>query len=307
MNVLFAINEKFVPGFLTAAVSLCVNNPGQHRIFVMHDGLSPKAQAKITKVMSHFSVEVHLIGIGRGAFDDPLYTSLPRYYSQSINRLLPQMAVPSDVHRLLYLDADVVVNGSIEEFYNTDFQNQFLVVPSVRRDGNDGGPFWDSEAGVYKDIKIPLKDTSLYFNSGVLLMNVDLFRTIGRSFYDPIVKVHQHEIVFADQDILNLAFEGKTIALVDRRLNCTIAENIRRRKGEYRWVKSNVKILHFVVNPKPWQAGKYRPPFFKIYMKYYKKEGYWFSYFNRYLTWYFMKPFHFLKHCFKKLKQITKR
>ena len=36
MNVLFAINDKFVPGFLTAAVSFCVNNPGKHSIFVMH-------------------------------------------------------------------------------------------------------------------------------------------------------------------------------------------------------------------------------------------------------------------------------
>jgi lipopolysaccharide biosynthesis glycosyltransferase len=278
MNVLFAINEKFVPGFLTAALSLCVNNPGHHRFFVMNDGLSSKAEVRIHKTLKKFDCEISLVNIGKGAFDAPLYTSLPRYYSQSINRLLPQLAVPSDVHRLLYLDSDIIVNGSLQSFYDSDFQNRFLVVPSVRHDGNDGGPFWDSETMVYNEIKIPLKPETLYFNSGVLLMNVDLFRTIDRGFYDPVVTAHKNEIVFADQDILNLAFEGRVVNVIDRRLNCTIAENIRMRKGEYRWVKKEAKVIHFVVNPKPWQASGYRPPFFKIYMKYYRKEGHFLSY-----------------------------
>jgi Lipopolysaccharide biosynthesis proteins, LPS:glycosyltransferases len=305
MNVLFAINDKFVPGFLTAAVSFCVNNPGKHSIFVMHDGLSSKSQANIRKVISRFSAEVHLIAIGRGAFDDPLYTNLPRYYSQSINRLLPQLAVPEQIHRLLYLDSDVVVNGSLEEFYNTDFRGNFLAAPSLRRDGNDGGPFWDSEAMVYQDIKIPLKPETLYFNSGVLLLNVDMFRTIDRKYYDVIVQAHEKEIVFADQDILNLAFEGKVVNISDRRLNCTIAENIRKRKREYRWVKQEAKVVHFVVNPKPWQAGKYRPCFFRIYMKYYKAEGNLLSYLGRYSLWYLMKPVHFINHVMKKLKSLS--
>jgi lipopolysaccharide biosynthesis glycosyltransferase len=301
MNVLFAINEAFIPGFLTAVFSLCANNPGFHDIYLMHDGISERKQLEISKSFRKLDCKIHFVNLGAGAFSSSVYSSLPRYYSQSINRLLPQQAVPNSVHRLLYLDADVVVNGNLQDFYNTDFSGNFLVAPSIRRDGQDGGPYWDSETMVYQSIKIPLKPETLYFNSGVLLMNLDKFRTIGEDFYRPIVENHKEQIVFADQDILNLAFEGKALRVVDRRLNCTVAENVRKRKGEYRWVKNNVLVLHFVVNPKPWHAFKYRPAYFKIYMSYYRLENKVFSYLFRYSAWISAKPVHFITHVFRKL------
>jgi len=300
MNVLFAINEAFVPGLITAAVSFCANNPGHHRFYVMHDGLGEKAEKKIKGTLSRFDCEVFLVDIGEGEFSSELYTSLPRYYSQSINRLLPQLAVDRDVDRLLYLDADLVVNGSLKEFYETDFGEAFLAAPSIRRDGQDGGPYSDQEVGVYELLKIELKPSNLYFNSGVLLMNLTKFRSIGVSFYDGIVKANQGRIVFADQDILNLAFEGKVVNVVDRRLNCTIPDNMRLRHGEYRWIRDNVKVLHFVVARKPWMPMKYRNRVFRIYMRYFKLEGHPLAYILRYAIWYLMKPIHFLAHCWRK-------
>lgn len=306
MNVLFAINENFVPGLISAVVSFCANNPGHHRIFIMHDGLSPRGEKKIRKTLGRFDCEIFLVDIGQGAFTSALYTSLPRYYSQSINRLLPQLAVKEDVDRLLYLDADLVVNGSLKDFYETPFGENFLVAPSLRRDGMDGGPYFDQEAGIYPSLKIELKPETLYFNSGVLLMNVAKFRTIGVSFYDPIVEANKGKIVFADQDILNLAYEGLTVNVVDRRLNCTVPDNMRLRKGEYRWIKDNVKVLHFVVARKPWMYFKYRNKVFHIYMRYYRLEGHPFAYVGRYVIWYLMKPIHFLAHCWRKGISILK-
>jgi lipopolysaccharide biosynthesis glycosyltransferase len=302
MNILFAINEAFVPGLLTAVASLCVNNPGCHTIYVMHDGLSEKATQKINKLSRRFGCTIHFVNIHQGVFSDSLYSSLPRYYAQSINRLLPQLAVPNDVDRLLYLDADLVVNGSIQEFYDTDFSGQYLAAPSIRKDGQDGGPYWDSETMVYGSIKIPLRPETLYFNSGVLLMNVQKFREISESFYRPIVEKYHDQIVFADQDILNLAFEGKTINIIDRRLNCTVAENVRIRKGEYKWAKQNVKVLHFVVNPKPWKFAHYRPVYFLIYLKYYRlvkpEDWAW-----AFIVWLMAKPFHLAGKIYRKIRR----
>ena len=300
MNVLFAINEAFVPGFISTAFSFCYNNEGVHRFFVMHDGLSDKSVSLIHKRLSTFSCEINLVDIGEGAFGDELFRSLPRYYSQSINRLLPQLAVPDDVHRLLYLDSDLTINGSLQEFYDLDLQCYFLAAPSMRRDGQDGGPYWDQEAGVYDLLKIPLKRETTYFNSGVLLLDVDKFRTLDSNFYAEIVEKHKEQIVFADQDILNLAFEDKTLNVIDRRLNCTIPNNMRLRKGELKWIKREVKVLHYVVATKPWMYTKYTNPLFMVYMKYYRHEAGIVSWVRRYFVWYFMKPIHFLRHCWRK-------
>ena len=300
MNVLFAINEAFVPGFISTAFSFCYNNEGRHRLFIMHDGLSEKSVAKIHKRLARFDCIINLVDIGVGAFGDELFRSLPRYYSQSINRLLPQLAVPDDVHRLLYLDSDLTINRSLQEFYDLDLKDNFLAAPSVRRDGQDGGPYLDQEAGVYDLLKTPLKPETTYFNSGVLLLDVDKFRTLDSNFYAEIVEKYKEQIVFADQDILNLAFEGKTLNTIDRRLNCTIPNNMRLRKGELKWIKREVKVLHYVVATKPWMYTKYTNPLFKIYMKYYRREAGIVSWIWRYFVWCFMKPIHFLRHCWRK-------
>ncbi|OPZ24674.1 MAG: General stress protein A [bacterium ADurb.BinA186] len=300
MNLLFAINEAFVPGLITALTSFCFHNPGHHVAYIMHDGLSAKAFSSIAKDTKHFDVELVYKNIGQGAFTSSFYTSLPRYYSQSINRLLPQLIVPDSVHRLLYLDADLIVRGSLSSFYSAELASSFLAAPSVRRDGEDGGPYWDQEAGAYQMIQIPLKPETLYFNSGVLLLNVDAFRTISIRTYDEIVKKYQKQIVFADQDILNLAFEGKTLNVVDRRLNCTIPDNMRLRKGEYRWIRDNVLVLHFVIGRKPWMPKRYQNRLFHLYMNAYKRTGHPFRYIGRYCVWYLMKPWHFIAHCWRK-------
>ena len=306
MNVLFAINEAFVPGFISTAFSFCYNNEGKHRLFVMHDGLTEKSVRLIHKRLSRFGCEINLVDIGMGAFSDDLFRSLPRYYSQSINRLLPQQAVPEDVHRLLYLDSDLTINGSLQEFYDIDLKGNFLAAPSVRRDGQDGGPYWDQEAGVYDLLKIPLEPETTYFNSGVLLLDVDAFRNLDVTFYVNVVQKHKEQIMFADQDILNLAFEGKTLNVIDRRLNCTIPNNMRLRKGEYRWIRREVKALHYVVATKPWMYTKYTNPLFKVYMHYYRCEAGLIIWLWRYMVWALAKPFHFLAHCQRKALSVLK-
>ncbi len=300
MNVLFAINESFVPGFISTAFSFCFNNPGKHRLFIMHDGISQKAKSLVHKRLDRFEPEINFVDIGVGAFGDDLFCSLPRYYSQSINRLLPHLAVPKDVHRLLYLDSDLTINGPLQNFYSIDLKGNFLAAPSVRRDGQDGGPYWDQEAGVYDLLKIPLKPETTYFNSGVLLMDVDKFRTVTVDFYRGIVKRYKEQIVFADQDILNLAYEGRVLNIIDRRLNCTIPNNMQLRKGELKWVCREVKILHYVVAVKPWMYKKYTNPLFRVYMKYYKREAGFIPWLGMYIVWYALKPFHFLAHCWRK-------
>ena len=300
MNLVFCFDERFAPGFVSAVVSLCANNPGHHLLFALHDGLSEGNKKKIQKRIAKYDCELRYINIGKGYFEREPYKSMPRYQKLSMARLLIHKYLPNSMDRVLYLDVDMTINGSIEEFYKTDFDNNALVTIGVRRDGADGGPFWDQEAGVYDVTRIPLKPQALYFNAGVLLINLSVFRRLHPTDYDHFVIDHLGELCLADQDILNLFFENDSIKIVDRRMNCTIPNNMRLRRGEYKWIKKEVKILHYVVAKKPWMYTKYTNPLFKIYMHYYRLEAGTFSWLYRYGVWYALKPLHFFGHCWRK-------
>jgi UDP-glucose:(galactosyl)LPS alpha-1,2-glucosyltransferase len=300
MNFLFATNDAFVPGLITELYSIAKNNPGPHRAYVMYEALSARSTKQIEKACKANDFQLKFSPIVNNPFGGAEFSSLPRYYSQSINRLLPQNFVDSDVHKILYLDTDIVVNGNLSSFYDLDISDKALAAVSIRQDGQDGGPYDDYERGVYDLLKIKLPSGVNYFNSGVLLMNVDYFRGITIDFYRNVLKEIKDQIVFCDQDILNAAFKTNALRYVDRRCNCTFANNARLRKGEYQWVKKNVKVLHFVVAKKPWQYGKYTNRLFHIYMHYYRLQNKPFSYLWKYDVWYCLKPFHFLAHCWRK-------
>ena len=306
MDVVFAFNEQFIPGFISTARSLCLSNPGNHRFFLLHDGINENAIARIRRIMLRCNCTLFFVDIGQGFFEKEPYVGLPRYQRLSMARLLIHKYLPVDVERVLYLDVDLTINGSLQNFYETDFEDKALAAIAIRRDGRDGGPYRDQEAGVYNLIRIPLKESSLYFNAGVLLINVHVFRALSLSDYDAFVMRFKENLELADQDILNLMFEENVLRIVDRRLNCTIPNNMRLRQGEYEWIKKEVLILHYVVATKPWMYTKYTNRVFHIYMRYERKGGFLLSWFARYLVWYFLKPFHFLGHCRRKAFSVFK-
>lgn len=306
MNLLFATNEAFIPGFKTALNSLCLNNPEAHEVYVANDGISASKQASLEQFFKPKKCNLHFVNIGKGFFNQEPFLSLPRYNSLSMSRLAPGLVVPKGLGRLLYVDCDMIVRGSLSEFYNLDFNGKALAAICLNRNRQDGGPYDDPESDVYSWIKYPFDPRCRYFNAGILLLNMSVFDDVTPSTYEPFVETNKNQLLLADQDILNFFFMGKVLEVVDRRLNCAIPENMRFRKGEYRWIKDNVIVLHFVVAKKPWMPWKYRNRLFHLYMAYFKKEGHPCSYIGRYLVWYFMKPWHFLAHCWRKGLSLLK-
>ena len=113
------------------------------------------------------------------------YISLSAYYRLK----LPSILVELD--KVLYLDCDVIVNTSLKDLYDTDITDYYA-------------------AGV-KDIAMTssgyvpkLENNNIYFNTGVLLLNLDKMRKdkIEIEFEDYTIKNIQ-SIKVGDQEILN--------------------------------------------------------------------------------------------------------
>lgn len=116
--------------------------------------------------------------------------------------MLPEV-LPVTLDKILYLDCDIIVNGRIESLWNIDLK--YYTIGAV-----EDNIVISSEAP--RRLGYPVQ--SSYFNAGVMLMNLSLMRDIQFT-KNAFVYIEQHlkEIVYHDQDILN-------VLLYDQKLFC---------------------------------------------------------------------------------------
>ncbi len=109
-------------------------------------------------------------------------------------RLLPP--AHNQEEKLLYLDSDLLIRGSLREVWETNIEEYYLAAvqsPGIK---------WHQDLGVSRE--------SGYFNSGVMLINLKKWREtdFSRKVIDYIA-AHPNAIWFADQCGLNALSVGK--------------------------------------------------------------------------------------------------
>ncbi|TGE07947.1 glycosyltransferase family 8 protein [Hymenobacter fodinae] len=147
--------------------------------------------------------------------------------------------VPESVKKIIYIDIDTVVVGDLLPLYQTDNgDNPIAAVP------DDWMPI-RPELGI--------TETGEYFNAGVTLIDIDLWKK--KNVKERVVEVvykHPERIKnFADQDALNMVLVGNWYKL-DPKYNLTgiHCPNTTDRKILDSFLKDKV-IIHFS-GPKPW-------------------------------------------------------
>lgn len=117
---------------------------------------------------------------------------------------LLQFRLPPDMDRILYLDADIIIDGDIEALYHTDLQDQYLAAC--------GQYYKEVDGNFFKIGADPKKGDC--FNSGVVIFNLNKFRTnVTFCTYKEAAEVSGYNFSLADQGILNIVFWNKCIYL----------------------------------------------------------------------------------------------
>jgi lipopolysaccharide biosynthesis glycosyltransferase len=115
-----------------------------------------------------------------------------------------------DVGRVLYLDADTIAVDSLEPLWATDLDGQWLgAVTNVFQPNH-----------VWRPAELGLAGPEVYFNSGVLLMNLEQMRADGRT--EALVRCATERgeaLEWPDQDALNLVLGQRRVGLHPR-WNC---------------------------------------------------------------------------------------
>lgn len=252
MNILLTLDRNYLPPMRVLLTSLFINNPGEiFDIHVIQDGFTQEDHESVSALCSRFHASYHPLTIDEAWFEN---APTLRYYSRAMYyRLLAAQILPAALDRILYLDPDMLVIGSIKALYETDM-GENLYAACIHKG------LVDLSTPVNK-LRLATYETEGYFNSGMLLMNLPRIRehVYPQVIFD-YVRENRALLVLPDQDVLN-ALYGQFILALDEQLYNYDVRKYREynlaSSGEHNmaWVMENTAILHFCGKRKPWKRS----------------------------------------------------
>lgn len=266
MNLLFSINDKFVTQLSTVLLSIKLNTkPQDFHIYVLQKEKLART-ADLEKVCTRLGMHYHPVLV-----DDNLFARAPvtdRYPTTIYYRLLAHELLPKELHKILYLDADILCINDLTSFYETDLDG-YLYASAIHTE-------LTNTTDVINKIRLQNFDADGYYNSGVLLMNLDSIRQrVDSADIFAYIRSHAHTLLLPDQDVLNALYGRQIKSVPDQLYNFDtrkgrVYETISFGEWTLDWVMSNTVILHYCGRDKPWLPEKNTGRFTALYKNYFQ-------------------------------------
>lgn len=262
MNILLSTDANYLPHVRTLLCSLHVNNPGERfRVYLLHRALEDDALAGLASDARRVSCNVVPIRMGPALFEGAPVSR--RYPQEMYYRLIAPSVLPESCKRVLYLDPDILVINPIRPLWNARLNGKLFAAAAHTL---------PTEL-LHEANKVRLNTEHRYFNSGVLLIDVDAARAqTGPEEVFRYAREHQSELLLPDQDVFNVLYGRRTLEVPDAVWNFDarrFAMHHLRSAGEIDldWVMEHTAILHFCGKEKPWHE-RYRYRFGVLYKHY---------------------------------------
>ena len=205
INVIYQFNERYAAYAGVSLTSLLINNTEcSVNVFILADGISENTKELFKKTADDHGAEIFF----------PDTTSLTKKFKElgmipyrgtySVYLRLFFTGIPGmpdlSGKRVLYLDADTIVDGSLKELMNLDMEDKSI------------GMVLESLRDNYK-VMIGMSPSSDYYNSGMILYDVDKWQ--DRRYCDKLVDhiKNVRSSYIGDQDFLNIVCEGDIFRL----------------------------------------------------------------------------------------------
>ncbi len=167
--------------------------------------------------------------------------------------------IDESVSKIIYLDADIIINDRIEPLWNTDIEAYAIAAVE----------------NVVPDIKTVLSESKHqdYFNDGVMLMNLRRWRSedIMQQTLS-FIRENPEKIVYHDQDALNVVLNEKWLPLhpkynMQGALFMDEFTAFRGNPSDLREAIDHPVIIHYSTPLKPWHYLSFHP-YTATYFKY---------------------------------------
>ena len=251
LRVAYGADEFFLAGCLASMASVMQHNKNIAIHFFIF--INDNCQIGLKKIEQFSQQYGHLVSILRVNEDDQKTLPTNKLWSTAIYyRFLMADYLASRMDTLLYLDSDVICNGSLDIFTHLDLQGKIAGAVHER-----GGEWWQERASKLNCAGL----TSGYFNTGVIYF--DLRKWAGLNITQQILDLLSDSdvvkrLTFYDQDLFNLTLLNNVLPL-DSRYNVQFSIN-RLLKNTTQQDINSAALIHYIGPTKPWfsWAEKYQ-------------------------------------------------
>lgn len=268
MDIALCHDNNYAPYSSVVIASIIDHNPEEEITFhLLHTDLTAERCAIIKSWVESFKgKKVCFYQMKKESFadfpiDEHTYLDYGAYIRLYLGECLKQ------IDKVLYLDCDVIVNGSLSELWNTDISD--YAVAGVRDRIND-------YIRVYNRLDYQMCEG--YINSGMMLINLkrwredDFFKKAQQLACEKGASVLKNH----DQDIINAIYHGQILMLPFRynllEYYLYVEEWLYLDRKYYPEIVEACKtpaIIHFCMPQKPWHYECINP-FKELYYKYRK-------------------------------------
>ena len=158
----------------TAMLSLFENTDSEVTVHILHDNtLTPDNHDKFIYLAGRYNQLVKFYNVEKLCADKlaEYVNMVPKVKNSRVSvgafyKLVMPQVIPQEIEKIIYLDADIIVNLDIKKLYSIDIEDKPL------------GAATELSNGVYnfRICRDGIIKTEDYFNSGVLLINLKMLR-----------------------------------------------------------------------------------------------------------------------------------
>lgn len=273
MNILISTDNNYVMPTGVLMNSISTHNESVHYYILTDKNLSNSNKEKLIATAKSYGNDIDILVVNStklchlpiGSKNQPKHITEATYYRLFIVDLLPK-----SIHRILYLDGDIIVRKKLDDYYNQNLDNYSVCV------SHDVDEEWHKDSR-----RLPYPMYNGYFNAGVLLINLDYWRTndLTKKFVYFVIN-HENLLLFHDQDVLNTVlydsikwmpitynFQSNFVYLPKWTNFSTKV------KTEIDNTVSDPAIIHYITKRKPWNLFNGNP--YSYIWRYYWKKSLW--------------------------------
>jgi lipopolysaccharide biosynthesis glycosyltransferase len=267
--IVFAANNYYVPYMATTMQSIMENsNKAKRYIFyILHQEINDENINLLkNQIIPFLQFSIEFINVKEYIEKYSLFVSRHVTVETYFRFIIPELLY--EYQKVIYLDGDMVCCVDISILIDINLNNFLLAAVQ------DGAIAWYHSKkdikGFYKYHKalVSLKNPENYFNAGLLIINIELFRkTITTDQLFELAASKKWQI--HDQDVLNYLVEGKTLFLplhwnfMYNKYANYFPDHL---KQEYDQAEKNPMIVHYI-HFKPWNQYVFFPQF-ELFWKY---------------------------------------
>ena len=260
--IFFSADDNYIPCLAVAIQSLKDNASyeNSYKLIILNTGMSDEGKKKI-KSFETENIKIDFADISKttSKMSKELELRCRDYYSETIYY---RMFIPSQFpqyDKAIYLDSDVIIQEDIANFYNIDLGNNLLgaIMDQVVAS--------EESFRKYAKVALGLESNEKYFNSGVLLMNLEGMResNIENKFVYLLLK-YNIDTIAPDQDYLNVLCKDRVLYIPETWDKMPDFGK--------RYDTSELHLIHYNMFRKPWHYADV--PYSDVFWKYAKETEY---------------------------------